>query len=274
MQGESMNKSFELLRVENLLTKDQEKLNLYKGEHEKPVVLGNARIYPGSLYRRASKLFFVAKVEERKNLFVASREKIDADFKDTREFSSEGINLLQVAMCAENVPILQELFPFTKPISLRNKRTTVGCGDRLGLASAAHIQAVKQFDAFPVLAQQSIRENNFLGRTYSDVVTDAAFMVFQEGYEDGWGADGDHLKTIEDIDSALKVGMPMITLDLTEVLHPEAADFDKDRREKAFSGLDQEVREYILSEYSGQKFTFGDQEIAFDEAEAKKCALM
>lgn len=51
-------------------------------------------------------------------------------------------------------------------------------------------------------------------------VSDAAFLIFQEGYELGYGADGDHLKSMADIDAALAAGMPMITLDLTEVMSP------------------------------------------------------
>ena len=36
----------------------------------------------------------------------------------------------------------------------------------------------------------------------------------QEGYRDGFGADGDHLKTPEDIDRYAKAGFTMFTLDI------------------------------------------------------------
>ncbi|MCK4981352.1 MAG: hypothetical protein KAS17_00440, partial [Victivallaceae bacterium] len=109
-----------------------------------------------------------------------------------------------------NAKVLRKLFTWTAPVSLRDRKTTIGCGDRLGLATAGHIAAAKQFEVTPVLAQQSIRELELTGRTYRQVVDDATFMVFQTGYKEGYGADGDHLKTIEDIDVALAADMLMI----------------------------------------------------------------
>ena len=43
----------------------------------------------------------------------------------------------------------------------------------------------------PVLAQQSVRENDFIGRVFVDVVANATWNGFQEGCRDGYGADGD-----------------------------------------------------------------------------------
>jgi hypothetical protein len=269
-----MENLFDLLRQRDLFNKSQAELDLLKRNEEAVLVHEDLRLYTRSLYRKEEALFFIAMTGEEKFLFVVSRGKAVSGFTQSREFSSGALRLLRVPMIAENLPELQELFPFTKPVSLRNKRTTVGCGDRLGMASAAHIRAVRQFDAYPVLAQQSIRELKFCGRSFADVVADAAFQVFQEGYEEGWGADGDHLKTMEDIDSALEQGMPMITLDLTEVLHPEAADFDDARMNSEFAGLDSTVRDHVLREYADRKFKVGNRTIGFDGWEAKKCALM
>ena len=98
-----------------------------------------------------------------------------------------------------------------------------------------------------MLAQQSIRELTLTRRDFPGVVRDASFLVFQEGYEGGYGADGDHLKNIRDIDTALDAGMPMITLDLTEVMAPEPADWSEGRVDAAFQGLDAELRERVAA---------------------------
>ena len=45
------------------------------------------------------------------------------------------------------------------------------------------------------------------GRSFRNVVDDAVFAVFAADYRDGYGADGDHLKNIPDIDTALDAGM-------------------------------------------------------------------
>ncbi|MFW5642404.1 MAG: tagaturonate epimerase family protein [Alkalispirochaeta sp.] len=175
----------------------------------------------------------------------------------------------------ENARALHDLFPWTKPISLRNRKTTIGMGDRLGIATPGHIRAARQFEVSPVLAQQSVRENDFIGRTYDDVVADASWSVFQEGYRDGYGADGDHLKNIPAIDVALAASMPMITLDLTEVMRPEVAEWRDDEIENGFRELDKTFRSRVETEYADQTFTLvSNIEISFTAIEAKRCAVM
>ncbi len=71
-----------------------------------------------------------------------------------------------------------------------------GDGDRLGVATPGHIRAIRKFQVRPVFAQQSVRENTQTGRDFHHVVRDAAWAVFQENYREGYGADGDHLKSL------------------------------------------------------------------------------
>lgn len=42
-----------------------------------------------------------------------------------------------------------------RPLGLR---ASVGCGDRLGMATPGHVQAVRKYLLTPIFAQQSIRE--------------------------------------------------------------------------------------------------------------------
>ena len=76
---------------------------------------------------------------------------------------------------------------------------TIGPGDRLGLAGAGHISAIRGFQAWPVLAQQSMRELTLTVRTYADVIDASTWAVFAAGYREPWGADGDHLKTEDQV---------------------------------------------------------------------------
>lgn len=178
-------------------------------------------------------------------------------------------------LSVENARALHELFSWTRPVSLREQTTTIGMGDRLGITTAGHIRAARQFNVSPVLAQQSVRENDFIGRTFDDVVADATWGVFQEGYRNGYGADGDHLKTIEAIDVALGASMPMITLDLTEVMRPEVAEWSTAEVDAAFAELDGTFRTRVETEYADQRFDLGSTvEISFSAAEAKRCAVM
>ena len=180
----------------------------------------------------------------------------------------------------ENSQCLMSLFPYTKPGPLlKQKLTTIGTGDRLGVATPGHLRAVRKFHARPVLAQQSVRENNQTGRDYPGVVRDAAWGVFQEDYREGYGADGDHLKSIQEIKIALDAGVSLITLDLSEKLDPAAF---RDSRETIDHRFKQEIDEEevkVLSHFFlGKEFHFegphGDCHIRFTEEGMKRNALL
>ncbi|MDO4269510.1 MAG: tagaturonate epimerase family protein [Eubacteriales bacterium] len=121
-----------------------------------------------------------------------------------------------------NAQVLRELFPFCAPQKVLTRPCTIGTGDRLGIAAAGQIGAIRKYAAAPVLAQQSMRELTLTGRTFQSVMDDVTFSVFREGYTGGYGADGDHLKTMEEIGEALACGYTMITLDLSEQIHDPA----------------------------------------------------
>ena len=168
-----------------------------------------------------------------------------------------GFSVLKAALFAAERECLHEVFPFTAPVSLRERKTTIGCGDRLGLATAGHLRAAAKYDIAPVLAQQSIRELTLTGPDFPGVVADVTFLVFQEGYDRGYGADGDHLKTIQDIDAALAAGMPMITLDLSDVMSAEPALWNAGRVEEQFGKLGADVRSHVLDGYADKTFRAG-----------------
>lgn len=121
-----------------------------------------------------------------------------------------------------NCNALRVRFPYTAPTSLHGKDISIGLGDRLGLVAGAHIKALEGTGAFPVIAQQSKRELNLTGRSYTQMLDDVAWQVFEAGYEGGYGADGDHLKTLEEVLSAIRDGATMITLDCSEYIEATA----------------------------------------------------
>jgi hypothetical protein len=123
---------------------------------------------------------------------------------------------LRAPLNHENAGVLRKLFPFTAPSRVLRKDRSFGVGDRLGTAGPGHIKVFERYDAYPVFAQQSIRELNLTGRTYEDVLDSVSFAVFREGFKKAWGADGDHLKTVKDVEYALSLGFTMITLDCSD----------------------------------------------------------
>ena len=159
-------------------------------------------------------------------------------------------------LTAENGIALMNLFPYTKPQSHRGHPFTIGLGDRLGVATPGHVRIVSQYDVFPILAQQSIRELNLTHRTFSDVISAAAFGVFQEGYKSGYGADGDHLKTKEEITYALNSGCSMITRDCSEHIDIKAASFTEEEVKTAYAAIPAEIREHYETVYLGKELPF------------------
>ena len=95
----------------------------------------------------------------------------------------------------DNAVLLRRHFAFTAPVPVLRQKRTVGVGDRLGIAAPGHIRVFEKYDAYPVLAQQSIRELTLTNRTFEEVLDCASWGVFRAGFRRGFGADGDHLKT-------------------------------------------------------------------------------
>ncbi len=123
-----------------------------------------------------------------------------------------------------NATVMRRLFGWTAPRPI-GMRTSIGLGDRLGLATPGHIRAVRGLDLGAVLAQQSIREMTRARRTPQDVIDDATWGVVQEGFYKGagggFGADADHVRTPQDLAATVPAGFCMFTLDLID--HVEAS---------------------------------------------------
>src|SRR5215207_1050389 len=88
-----------------------------------------------------------------------------------------------------------------------------GFGDRLGLATPGHIVSVRGTKFAPIFAQQSVRENARTGRTPQQVLDDARRAVDAAKWDAPWGADADHLNTVEDIPPFVEAGYTFFTVD-------------------------------------------------------------
>ncbi len=168
-----------------------------------------------------------------------------------------------------NCLALRTRFPFTAPVPVLHHRRSIGLGDRLGIATAGHIQAIHGYDVKPVFAQQSIRELKLTERTFEDVLDCVSWTVFREGYIGGFGADGDHLKTEEEIEDALSSGYTMITLDCSEYIHNEAAALSDEEARGSWT-YDQEK----LGRYLDRSFSVGGSEIRFDLSQIIRASLI
>ena len=137
-----------------------------------------------------------------------------APFEGSAAPSGDGY-VLEGPASTVNARALQSEVPALRPGFVSEHRTSMGTGDRIGLATAGQARAFGQAGAgvFPVLAQQSIREMDRLGRDARSVIDDAVFGLVEAGWDSGFGADCDHIKTTEGIDRGIAAGFTMFTLD-------------------------------------------------------------
>lgn len=118
-----------------------------------------------------------------------------------------------------------------------------GFGDRTGLATPGHVEAMKRAGAglAPIFAQQSIREMARTGRTPHGVIADALAGIESAGWQGPNGADADHLKTKEDIDATLAAGFTFFTLDPSPHVDASAVNLTEWDLEGRFMMIQDEV---------------------------------
>ncbi|MGO8948281.1 MAG: tagaturonate epimerase family protein [Ktedonobacterales bacterium] len=126
----------------------------------------------------------------------------------------ENRRLLLGPLNGTNAAALRGHLPWLRPRVL-GLQTSVGLGDRLGLATPGHIRALREVGGSiaPIPAQQSIREMVRTGRSPQQVMDDAMWGVFAEGWRAGFGADADHLKTPDDVDRCVAADYTFFTFD-------------------------------------------------------------
>jgi tagaturonate epimerase len=224
--------------------------------------LGEIRIYPRSVHEIDDGFLFLFRASEgpRRLGMVCS----DPTSRGVARFDTEGGDRLEDGsrfrwgrLSPSNAETMRELFPFTAPRVLGPKRS-FGFGDRLGLAGPAHIEAVRETSFRPVLAQQSIRELERTGRSAGEVLDAATFAVFQEGYREGFGADGDHLKTTADIDRMVARGYTLYTFDPGDHVLNEADRWSPEDRAVHARNLPWdrigETPDGLVARYAGRSF--------------------
>ncbi|MEO6724744.1 MAG: tagaturonate epimerase family protein, partial [Blastocatellia bacterium] len=187
--------------------------------------LTGKQVYPRSITATHNALLFLGRDGGQKILGVLAADPgLHRKFQGVPAEVYLGKQTLTLTMCETspaNAAALRSVLPFLTPTTL-GLRKSAGCGDRLGLATPGHIRAIRSSTMAPILAQQSIRENARTGRTPQQVMDDALWGIFQEGWREGFGADADHLKNTDDIDSCAAAGFTFYTIDPGEHVDNEA----------------------------------------------------
>ncbi|MDF2545254.1 MAG: hypothetical protein K0R93_152 [Anaerosolibacter sp.] len=227
------------------------------------------KLYKNSFQCKDGVKVMMAKLQGEKVLLAVGEGQLCNDLQGQEENGYKICPLIH-----ENRRTLNKYFDFTVPRAFGQEMATMGFGDRLGLASPGHIKTIKGKEIRPVLAQQSIRELNLTGRTYQDVLDAASFAVFQEGYQDGFGADGDHLKTPEDIKMALDLGFTMITLDCSEKIDNTISQLSIREIQQKYELLPSALRKQYEAYYLNKEFQLMGDTLYFDRETLMKNVLI
>jgi hypothetical protein len=225
-------------------------------------------VYPDSVAETDRATFCLARGTAGKVLVVSG----DASGFDGER---EG-DLFLCPLTTENAAALRQRLPWLRPQPLGLKMS-VGCGDRLGLATPGHIRAVRGAPGIaPILAQQSMRENARTGRTVQRVVDDAMWGVFQAGWREPWGADADHLKTGQDVDLCVAAGYTFYTVDPGDHVDNEAHTAPMDKLKHKIHALPwdalEDSPEGLHERYQGRQFEVEEMRLEFDEAALARAA--
>lgn len=217
--------------------------------------------YASSVRKIENATFFMTRDDCSKYLVVIGKRGICERFEGQKMGEIEQGDVLLCPMSSKNCETLMEFLSSLKP-TICTMKLSFGFGDRLGVATAAHAQCVNKEKCFPVFAQQSVREITRTERTWTDVLHSAIWGVFESGYDGPFGADADHVKRIEDLENAARVGYTMFTIDPSDHIK-DPSRFD--RKELARFYEEHPLRRALETRYVGKSFTILGERLTFDE---------
>ena len=153
-------------------------------------------------------------------------------------------------------------------------RPSFGFGDRLGLATPGHIEAMRRAGQgiAPIFPQQSIREMTRTRRTPEEVMQDALQALAEAEWTGDFGADADHLKTPADVDATAAAGFTFFTIDPSDAVDPKADSYPETALRDRFA----DAREHIdwYDTYLGKRIHLSTgTTIEFDEPAVMRAAV-
>src|SRR5665648_404355 len=232
-------------------------------------------IYPNSTKSVKENYFFIVKDNQSKYLTVIGEpddlKKFEGPDLEEKKIKEDIVMLIKICYLNHyNLSLLREAFPHLNP-SFCGLKASFGTGDRLGIATPAHLQAFKGKDIFPILAQQSVREMSRTERNWQKVLDDVIWGCFEAGYEGPFGADADHVKKIKELKEAADCGYTMFTLDPSDYIRNDVERLSKQELNKFYNQIPKNKE--IENLYLNKKFKVSEQELIFDEKSLRKIIL-
>jgi len=232
------------------------------------------KVYYNSIKSEKDNHFFLVKDNQEKYLAVVGKPEEVKKFEcNALEEKKIDENKLIIKICYlnhHNLKLLRGIFPHLNP-SFCGLRASFGTGDRLGIATPAHLQAFQGKDIFPILAQQSVREMARTERNWQKVLDDAIWGCFEAGYIGSFGADADHVKDIKELKEAADCGFTMFTLDPSDFIRNDIEKLSKQELDQLYNQIhnSKEIDELYLS----KSYKVNEKELIFDKESLKEIIL-
>jgi len=229
-------------------------------------------VYPRSIVIHEGTTYFLARYHEtgERRLGIVGNA---AGFVDTAVTT----NATLCPLSPENARQLRQRLPWLTAVPL-GLQTSFGFGDRLGVATPGHIQALFETDPdgriAPIFAQQSVRENSRIGRTPQQVMDDATWGIFQEGWFAPWGADADHVKEVAHLAPFVQAGYTFYTIDPSDFVDNNAQTDNPETLAAKAAALPWDVLQTSLtdiqSRYGRAPFHLPGLTLTFDEVTMRR----
>ncbi|HDK26259.1 MAG TPA: hypothetical protein ENG48_04100 [Candidatus Atribacteria bacterium] len=232
------------------------------------VYFNKYKVYYNSIKSKDNNYFFLVKNNQKKYLAVVGKpkalKKFESNASEEKKIDEKELLIKICYLNCHNLNLLREIFPHLNP-SFCGLRTSFGTGDRLGIATPAHLQAFAGAgkDIFPVLAQQSVREMERTERNWQSVLDDAIWGCFEAGYLGPFGADADHVKEIKDLKDAVDCGYTMFTLDPSDFIRNGIKRLSRQELEQIYNQIPDSKKMEDL--YLGKSYKIKGQKLIFDE---------
>ena len=232
------------------------------------------KVYYNSVKSEKDNYFFLVKDNQKKYLAVVGKpeevKKFESNAPEEKKIDGNELIIKICYLNHHNLKLLRGIFPHLNP-SFCGLRASFGTGDRLGIATPAHLQAFKGKHIFPILAQQSVREMSRTERNWQKVLDDAIWGCFEEGYEGPFGVDADHVKNIKELKEATDCGFTMFTLDPSDFISKDIEELNEQELNQLYNKIPKSKE--IENLYLNKKFKVGEKELIFDEKSLRKIIL-
>jgi hypothetical protein len=232
------------------------------------ITISEGTVYPNSVVTQAGATYFLARLGQNGERRLGVKGE-DTGFVGTAVSPD---NLRLCPLIPENARQLRSRLAWLKPVPL-GQQTSFGFGDRLGSATGGHIRALQTADpqhtVAPIFAQQSVRENSRIGRTSQQVLDDAMWGVFQQGWHLAWGADADHIKEKAQLNPFVAAGYTFYTIDPSDHVDNEAQTDSLERLRAKAAVLSWQLLQTNYADtrrrYCSNPFVLQGLRLAFDE---------